>query len=197
MFTLSLFTISCCSFWNFLAVQKKKRWDSSMFTLCSIPSALNNSLWTSLLGRRVLSHSDLIEGSSCLGHIFFVSVFSFLFCWWKVWTAGRQLHCSTTKPCCCKRCTMWFNFVLLKHARPSLFEGSITSKYWWSLSRYASCQFHRHWYISIPEMQALLITNQLVPFLFSLDDEESNFFRENLKFCFIWPQNSFPQFILN
>lgn len=107
------------------SAEKKKRWDSSMFTLCSIPSALNNSLWTSWLGRRVLSHSDLIEGSSCLGHIFFVSVFSFLFCWWKVWTAGR-LHCSTTKPCCCKRCTMWFNFVLLKHARPSLFEGSIS-----------------------------------------------------------------------
>lgn len=113
-------------FETFWQCKKKKRWDSSMFTLCSIPSALNNSLWTSLLGRRVLSHSDLIEGSSCLGHIFFVSVFSFLFCWWKVWTAGRQLHCSTTKPCCCKRCTMWFNFVLLKHARPSLFEGSIS-----------------------------------------------------------------------
>ncbi len=41
----------------------------------------------------------------------------------KIWTAGRpiqHLDSSTTKPCCCNSCSMWFCIVLLKYTRPSL-----------------------------------------------------------------------------
>ncbi len=36
---------------------------------------------------------------------------------WKIWTAGRPIQhpdSSTTKPCCCNSCGMWFCIVLLK-----------------------------------------------------------------------------------
>ena len=48
-----------------------------------------------------------------------------VFCWWKVWTAGRSvqhLDSSPAKPCCCYGCSVWFSIVLLKYARPSLRE---------------------------------------------------------------------------
>ncbi len=41
---------------------------------------------------------------------------------WKIWTAGRPIQhpdSSTTKPCCCNSCSMWFCIVLLKYTRPS------------------------------------------------------------------------------
>ncbi len=41
---------------------------------------------------------------------------------WKIWTAGRpiqHLDSSTTKPCCCNSCSMWFSIVLLKYTRPA------------------------------------------------------------------------------
>ncbi len=37
---------------------------------------------------------------------------------WKIWSAGRpiqHLDSSTTKPCCCNSCSMWFCIVLLKY----------------------------------------------------------------------------------
>ena len=46
-----------------------------------------------------------------------------VFCWWKVWTAGRPVQCldsSPVKSCCCDGRGMWFNIVLLKYAMPSL-----------------------------------------------------------------------------
>ncbi len=37
---------------------------------------------------------------------------------WKIWTAGRPIQhpdSSTTKPCCCNSCSMWFCIILLKY----------------------------------------------------------------------------------
>ncbi len=37
---------------------------------------------------------------------------------WKIWTSGRPIqhpNSSTTKPCCCNSCSMWFCIVLLKY----------------------------------------------------------------------------------
>ncbi len=37
---------------------------------------------------------------------------------WKIWTAGRPIqhpHSSTTKPCCCNSCSMWFCIVQLEY----------------------------------------------------------------------------------
>ncbi len=37
---------------------------------------------------------------------------------WKIWTTGRpiqNLDSSTTKPCCCYSCSVWFCIVLLKY----------------------------------------------------------------------------------
>ncbi len=50
---------------------------------------------------------------------------------WKIWTAGRPIQhlvSSTTKPCCCNSCSMWFCIVLLKYCLPwnrRRLEGSI------------------------------------------------------------------------
>jgi len=46
-------------------------------------------------------------------------------CFWLVKhldcsSSVQQLDSSATKPCCWNRCRMWFNFVLLRYARPSL-----------------------------------------------------------------------------
>jgi len=145
------------------------------FPLCSIPSSSNNickhlgteetSCWT--FGRGMLSHSCPIEDSSC-------SAVLDVFRWWNIWTAGRsvqQLDSSATKPRCWNRSRMWFNFVLLKYARPSLKKGADvalepvhTLQHWWSLSRCAGFHFHRHWE---------LITSWMVRLLFSLEDAAS------------------------
>ena len=65
----------------------------------------------------------------------------------KLWRPVCLYTCST-KPCCWSRCRMWFNFVLLKCARPSLKKGADvaltpvhTFQQWWSLSRCAGLQF--------------------------------------------------------
>jgi len=99
-----------------------KSWDRSMLCpLCSIPSSFSN-IWKHLELRRpaagplggILSRSCLIEDYSCS------AVLGLLCCIWNVFRSVQHLNSSTTKPCCWKRCRMWFNFVLMKYARPSL-----------------------------------------------------------------------------
>lgn len=66
--------------------------------------------------------------STVLGLLFHIYLFKYLqnvFSWKKVWIAHlavQHLDSSTMKPRCCNTCIMWFSFVLLKYARPSLKE---------------------------------------------------------------------------
>ena len=94
------------------------------------------------LWERIVSHSYLIEDSSCSA-VLSLNVFR----WRNIWTL-QQLDSSATKPCCWSRCRMWFNFVLMKYARPSLKKGAdvalkpvYTFQHWWSLSRCFSKDF--------------------------------------------------------
>ncbi len=97
---------------------------------CSISSSFQNSLKTSgLRGCEFLEFWcwNLVPFLPDIGFQLLKS-FSFndapnVLYRWKIWTAGRpiqHLDSSTTKPCCCNSCSMWFWIVLLKYTSPSL-----------------------------------------------------------------------------
>ena len=126
------------------------------FPLCSIPSSFNNickHLGTEETSCWTFWKRNVVPFLSDRGFLGLLCCILNVFRWWNIWTAGRsvqQLDSSTMKPCCCKRCRMWFNFVLLKYARPSLKKGAdvalkpvYTFQHWWSLSRCAAFQLHR------------------------------------------------------
>ncbi len=67
---------------------------------------------------------------------------------WKIWTAGRPIQhpdSSTTKPCCCNSCSMWFCIVLLKYTRPipyalmhphTIRDAGFWTERWWHTGRW-------------------------------------------------------------
>ena len=74
-----------------------------------------------------------------------------VFSWWKIWTAGRfvqHLDSSTTKPCCCNRCSMWFSIVLLKYGRPFLKKTS-SGRCISETCKYLSVNTFQHWWCQI------------------------------------------------
>lgn len=79
----------------------------SCLSLCTLSplSSVCKRLWT----WEELSHCHLIEDCSCS------TVRGFLHC-----TFSLIKHQMLSKPCCCNRCSVWFNIVLLQYARPSL-----------------------------------------------------------------------------
>ncbi len=98
---------------------------------CSISSSFQNSLKTS--GHRGYEFLEfccwnlfpfpgfqLLKSSwSSLTYFSFNDAPNVLYRW-KIWTAGRPIQhpdSSTTKPCCCNSCSMWFYIVLLKYTR--------------------------------------------------------------------------------
>ncbi len=98
---------------------------------CSISSSLQNSLktsghrgyeflefwcWNSVPFLSYISFQLLKSSWSSLTYFLFNDVPNVLYRW-KIWTAGRPIQhpdSSTTKPCCCNSCSMWFCIVLLK-----------------------------------------------------------------------------------
>ncbi len=138
---------------------------------------------------------------------------------WKIWTAGwpfQYLDPSSTQPWCCNWCSMWSGIVMLENARSSLKETTFwmgayvvlelgyTFQHWWCLSRCVSCPCHTHscnpYHQRCRLLNWALITTWVVLVLFSPDDMASQFSKNNFKFWFVWPQNSFstlPQSILN
>ncbi len=97
---------------------------------CSISSSFQNSLKTS--GHRgyeflefwcwnLVSFLPDIGVQLLKSSWLSLTYFSFndapnVLCRWKIWTAGRPIQqpdSSTTKPCCCNSCSMWFYIVLL------------------------------------------------------------------------------------
>ncbi len=83
----------------------------------------------SSLGIGMLSHSCLIQASSCstvLGLLCRIFLFMTrqMFSRWKIWTAGWpfQYPDPSTQPWCCNWCSMWSGIVMLENARSSLKE---------------------------------------------------------------------------
>ncbi len=133
----------------------------------------------------------------------------------NVFSLVKCLDCrqdsSNTKPWCYNRWNTQFSTVLLKYARPSLkktlsgwkhtvccSKTGYTFQHWWCLSRCASCpsigtnapQWHQRWKL----LNWVLITRQMVPLFFSLEDAASMVSKKSLKFRFVWPQKQFFHF---
>ncbi len=102
---------------------------------------------------------------------------------WKIWTAGSPiLDSSTTKPCCCNSCSMWFCIVLLKYTSSG--GEFIFSKTFIYLSAFIvpskTCK------LPIPlEMLAFKLNADDI--LFSLEDTASVISNKNVKFGLVWP----------
>ncbi len=82
---------------------------------CRISSSFQNSLKTS--GHRGYAFLEfwcwnLVPFLPDLGLTYFLfNDAPNVLCKWKIWTAGKpiqHLDSSTTKPCCCNSCSMWF-----------------------------------------------------------------------------------------
>ena len=151
---------------NLMTSTSVKKETESWFSLCSIPSSFKNickhlgteetSCWT--FGRAMLPHSCLIEDSSGSAVLGLLCCIWNVFSWWKVWTAAGQSSTRTlllqshdvgVDAVCGLTLSCW-NRQGLPSRRCHL-DGSIsalkpdyTFLHWWSLSRCAGFQFHRH-----------------------------------------------------
>ncbi len=114
-------------------------WDGACLLWCSISSSFQNSskmsghrgyeLWLWVFRVLVLEFCPILAWYWFPAAEEFVAIY-FLFndaknvlYMWKTWTAGRPIQhtdSSTTKPCCCNSCIIWFCIVLMKYTRPSL-----------------------------------------------------------------------------
>lgn len=118
-----------------------------------------------------------IWDSTCSTVLAFSNIFCFVIHkmflnWWKVWTAGRPVN-STMQQMCQNRCSMQF----------SIAEICKTYKHLSALTMpFQICK------LMCRLLNWALIAN---PLLFSPDNAVFMFSKKNLKFWFIWPQNSF------
>ncbi len=141
MFKLRNFTMLCTKWAHFkfdACYRSQNSWDGGMFTMvCSISSSFQNSLkmsghrgyeflefwcWNLIPFLPDIVFQLLKSLWSSLTYFSFNDAPNVLYRW-KIWTAGRPIQhpdSSTTKPCCCNSCSMWFCIVLLKYTRPSL-----------------------------------------------------------------------------
>ncbi len=140
MFKLRYLLIVCtkCAHFKFDACyMSQNSWDRACLPWCSISSSFSNSLKTS--GHRGYEFLEfwcwnLVPFLPDIGFQLMKSLWSSLMYFsfnygpkvlyrWKILTAGRPIQhsdSSTTKPCCCNSCSMWFCIVLLKY---TLFGG--------------------------------------------------------------------------
>ncbi len=140
MFKMRNCTILCTKWAHFkfdACYRSQNSWDGACLSWCSISSSFQNSLKMS--GHRGYEFLEfwcwdlvpflpdigfqLLKSSwSSVTYISFNDAANVLYRW-RIWTAGRPIQhpdSSTTKPCCCNSCSMWFCIVLLKYTRPSL-----------------------------------------------------------------------------
>ncbi len=127
----------CFNYGNFkfdACYRSQNSWDGGMFTMewyLIFFSKQFEDVWASKLWVSVLEFGPILAWYRFPAAEEFVVVlmyFSFndepnVLYRWKIWTAGRSiqhLDSSTTKPCCCNSCSMWFCIVLLKYTRSSL-----------------------------------------------------------------------------
>ncbi len=148
MFKLIHFKILCTKWAHFkfdACYRSQNSWDGGMFTMVySISSSFQNSLKMSAhRGYEFLEFwcCNLVPFLPGLGFQLLKSSWSSLMYFsfndapnvlyrWKIWTADRPIQqpdSSTTKPCCCNSCSMWFPSSLARRTRHPWFPTRMSN----------------------------------------------------------------------